>query len=238
MFIYKDLVKIPDVDQNTNLTERGLIRILQEAANLASSSYGYGLEHMKENKSTWILLNWRVKFLEQVKYNSEITVKTWAFFQRGLYSIRNFEIYVEDKLVAIADSKWVFVDYESHAIKKITPELMELYGNEEQKVFEDDYNPRYKLTETAKEIFTYTTMARDLDQNHHVNNIAYVDIAKEVLPKELKTKSLSELAVIYKKELKYQDKVTCFYEIVDGLHIVYMYNKDTDTLNAIVTFKE
>ncbi len=231
-------VSLSDIGQNFKITNRGFLNILQEAANLASSSVGHGVNDIEKNGTTWVLLYWRVKILKRAKYNDSLTIKTWASFERKIYSIRSFEIYNEDnELIAIADSKWVFVDAISHSILKIPDELVEIYKPIDERLFESELKDKVKLPENTTEDYSYTTMKRDLDANHHVNNVSFLDIAIEALPENLIKDDFSNISIIYKKELHYKDTVSCHYKNEDSKHIIYLYTKDTNTLNGVVIFE-
>lgn len=231
-------VSLSEIGQSFKITNRGFLNILQEAANLASSSVGHGVDDIEKTGTTWVLLYWRLKILKRVKYNDNLTIKTWASFERKIYSIRSFEIYNEDnELVAIADSKWVFVDATSHSILKIPDGLVDIYKPIDDKLFDSELKDKVKLPEEINENYSYTTMKRDLDANHHVNNISFLDIAIEALPEELRNQDFSNVNIIYKKELQYKDTVSCHYKNEDNKHIIYLYTKDTNTLNGVVIFE-
>lgn len=238
IFTYKDKVYIPDLDINLNLSKKGIIRMMQEAANLASTKCGYGITNMNDTKKTWVLLYWRIKILQNVAYNAEVTINTWTDFTKGLYSNRKFEIYSDEKLVAIADSKWLFVDTKDHSLQKITDDLVSLFGETKKELFESDLNIRIKLSDTAKKALEYTPLKRDLDINGHVNNISFLDIATEALPENVSNLQFNYLTIVYKKEIMYKEKISCYYEKVNNEHNIYLYSEDTSTLHALVTFKE
>lgn len=229
-------VTLLDIGQNFLLSNKGILRILQEVANNASSQVGHGVSDIEKNGTTWVLLYWRVQVLERVPYNSEIKIKTWASFSKKIYSNRYFELYFEDKLIAKADSKWVFVDAVNHNIQKISDEMIELYGNVETPIFETTFNDRIKFSEEANKLYEYTIMKRDLDANHHANNNVFLDIALESLPEGITT-NFSNVSIIYKKELNYKDKVSCYYEFKDNKHIIYLHNDTTDTFSSAIIFE-
>ena len=230
-------VTLLDIGQNFLLSNKGILRILQEVANKASSQVGHGIADINSTGTTWVLLYWRLKVYERIPYDSEIKVKTWASFSKKLYSNRCFELYSEDKLIAKADSKWVFVDAINHNIQKISDEMVRLYGNVEQNVFEEQFNDRIKFSEDAIKTYEYQIMKHDLDANHHANNNSFLDIAIEALPDDVINNNFSNLSIIYKKELNYKDKVSCYYELKDNKHIVYLYNDTTDTFSSIIIFE-
>lgn len=230
-------VIVSDIGENYLISNKGFLRMLQEAANLASSQVGHGISDIDKTGTTWVLLYWRLKVYKRVKYNDELTIKTWTSFNKKIYSLRNFELYLNDELVAKADSKWVYVDAQKHSIQKISDDLIEKYGNNESKVFEEEFNERIKMPENLEKKYTYTTMKRDLDANHHVNNLTFLDIALEALSEELKSTSFSNVSIVFKKEMLYKDVITCYYSNEDNKHIVYLYTKDTATLNGAIIFE-
>lgn len=232
VYITTEKVTVEDIGQNFKMNNRSFLRILQEAANRASSSVGHGISDIETTKTSWVLLYWRVKIFNRAKYNDELTIKTWASFSKKIYSIRSFEIYLKDELIAIADSKWVYVDSISHSILKIPDDLINKYGNNDKKVFNEEFKEKIKLPENIDKSYTYTTMKRDLDANHHVNNIAFLDIASEVIPND-KLNNAKELCVIYKKEITHGDTISCYY--LDDT--VYLYNEDKKILHGAIILK-
>lgn len=238
IFTYTDKVRIPDLDNNLNLSKKGTIRMMQEAANLASTQCGYGITNMNDTGKTWVLLYWRIKTIENVRYNEEVTIKTWTDFSKGIYSNRKFEIYSNDMLVAIADSKWLFVDTKDHSIQKITDELISLFGETKKELFESDLTIRIKLSENATKAYEYIPLKRDLDINGHVNNISFLDIALDALPNEVNIEKFNYLTIVYKKEIMYGEKISCYFENINDEYNVYLYSEDTNTLHAKITLKE
>lgn len=237
IFNCTERVTISDIGENFLITNKGFLRILQEAANQASSQVGHGVNDIETTGTTWILLYWRLQILKRVQYNCELNIKTWASFGRKIYSNRCFELYAGDTLVAKADSRWVFVDAKNHTIQKVSDEMLELYGNIETNVFENQFNDRIKFSQEAIKTYEYQIMKRDLDANHHANNNVFLDIATEALPEDVINTNFSNLSIIYKKELNYKDKVSCYYEFKDNKHIVYLYNDTTDAFSSAIIFE-
>ena len=114
----------------------------------------------------------------------------------------------------------------------IPDEIMQTYGQVEDRVFEEEFKDKFKLPDNLTEKLSYETMKRDLDVNHHVNNIAYLDIASEILSDDL-LQDATEIAVVYKKEITYKDIITCYCQD----DTVYLYNKEKNILNGIVKIK-
>lgn len=237
IFNCTEKVTLLDIGENFLLSNKGILRILQEVANSASSQVGHGVNDIDKTGTTWVLLYWRLQVYERVPYNSELHIKTWASFGKKIYSNRCFEVYVNDKLIAKADSKWVYVDAKNHSILKLSDEMIETYGNVEKNVFDTQFNDRIKFPDNLEKTLSYTIMKRDLDANHHANNNVFLEIATEALPEDVINTKFSNLSIIYKKELNYKDEVSCYYEFKDNKHIVYIYNDTTDTFSSAVIFE-
>lgn len=223
---------VEDIGANLKMNNRGFLRIFQEVANIASTQIGFGITQTEATHFTWVILYWRLEILKRPEYEDELTVKTWATFSKKIYSIRNFELYVGDELVARADSKWTLVDTESHKVLKIPEEMMEKYGVVEERVFPEDLKEKFVMPEDIDNSFVYKIMKRDLDANHHVNNLSYLSIASEIVPNEI-IDNATFLSIVFKKEITYNDTIECYYKD----NIVYIYNSENDTFHGAVIIK-
>ena len=238
IFECDEKVIVMDVGQNYIITDKGFIRILQEAANLASSQVGHGIADIDRTGTTWVILYWRLKVYKRSGYNDTLIVKTWANFYNKIYSLREFEVYCNGELIAQASSKWVFVDSKKHMIRKITDDMIRIYEPVEKRLFKDELNERIKLPSNLNEVYKYTIMKRDLDANHHVNNLCFLDIAIEALPENVIYDEFNNMSIIYKKEMLYKDTISCYYEYKNNEHIIYIYNKEKSILNGVVILKK
>lgn len=237
VFTYKYTVKYFDIGRNNKLSLKSLVTILQEAAGSHSGKAGYGLNDIPKTHLTWLLLNWKVKMLCHPVWNEKLTVKTWPRAMDKLYSYRDFEVYDnKNNLVAIASSKWILVDTETKKIKRITPTISEAYGGIVNKsVFETPFDEKIAIPDQLDLNFKYTIQRRDIDTNGHLNNIHYIDIALETLNENIyNEKEFNNLEIIYKKEIKYQEKITCYYSFQNNQHIVTIKNEDNTIVHAIV----
>ena len=232
VFTTTEKVSVEDIDKNFKMKIRGFLRILQEAANRASTDVGQGISNIPSTHKTWILLYWRIKIIKRPQYGDELEITTWANSYKKLYSLRNFEIRCNDELIAIADSKWIYVDSDSHSILKISDDIAKAYETNKENVFEEEFKDRIKMPNDANKVLTYKIMKRDLDVNHHVNNISFLDIAIEAIPDET-ILNANEIYITYKKEIEYGDSVSCY--IKD--ETVYLYDEEKNVLHGTITLK-
>lgn len=233
-------VGLSDTNLKQELTNTSLLRFLEDIAGIHSEKVGYGATSIDKTKRTWILLSWKVKVLKRAKMNDEVIVETWSRVIEKFYAYRDFKVFDKDgNIIAIATSKWIYMDIENGRIVKVTDEVAAVYESEPVSVFEEYEDPKAKDLEKEPENEIDFNITRNLiDINNHLHNIYYMDIALEALPKDVyENETLNEFEIVYKKEIKAENKKTvkAYYAKQDDLHIVTI--KTDDTLHATIRLK-
>ena len=73
----------------------------------------------------------------------------------------------------------------------------------------------------AEEAFSCTIGRRDIDTNHHVNNLHYLDYALEALPQAVFDCLPGTLEIVYRKQILLGTPIRCLYQSTDeGRHQV------------------
>ena len=85
---------------------------------------------------------------------------------------------------------------------------------------------------------SYTIGQRDIDSNHHVNNLSYLDFAYETLPIEYFKKEFSQVEIMYKKECTLGETIKCLYtKISDKEYVITIKSEDLKELLCIIKLK-
>ena len=230
IFNYDYTVKYFDIGKNNKLSLKSLVAIMQEAA-------GYGLNDIPKTHFSWLLLNWKVKMFSHPPVNEVLHIQTWPRKLDKIYCYRDFEVYDNAKnLVAIASSKWVAINLDTKKIIKVNPSIIESYGgNVNKSVFENPFEDKFIAPEDLKLNFEYKIQRRDIDTNGHVNNSYYIDFALETLDEEIYSKNeFNNLEIVYKKEIKYLEKINCYYSFENNTHIITIKNEDNSIIHSII----
>lgn len=231
-------IGIRELGKSNKLSNLGLLEFLEEIASLHSATVGFGINDISETKKSWILMDWKVKIIDRPLYNNVLNIKTWSrgtTRKRGVYTYRDFEVYHNDELVAIASSKWVLLDIEKGMITRLTDDIMDLYQSEERYVFEEPEIEKLEEFEGYEEKTSYTVKRFDIDINNHVHNINYLNIAYEALPENIyNMEELNNIRIMYKHEITYGNTVSCLYKFEDGKHKINIKSEDGEVLHAIV----
>ena len=230
-------VGVKDIGVNNKLTNFAILSFLEEVASTHSSTVGYGVNDIETKKKVWILMDWRLKVFERPKYGDKLLLKTWGrpIEKHIFYTYRDFEVFCNNKLIAIATSKWVLFDLNTNKITKILPEVIDLYKLEDEKVFEEKDIPKVKESENEEFKLLYEVRRKDIDVNKHMHNLNYLSLAYEVLPNEIyENTELNNVRVMYKHQILFGEKVKCFYSKEKEKHIISIKSENEEVLHAII----
>lgn len=234
-------VTLSDVGENNELSNKGILRFLQEIACIHSGLCGSSPNNVEETGIAWIVLNWKLHVFSRPRWNTTLTVKTWPSNQKFVSFYRDFEITDENNnLVATATSKWIPIDVHNHSFAKITPEFSSRYQVIDKHVFNEPIKEKLAEPENSAFMKEYVVLQRDLDTNHHVNNLNYLDFACEALPVNI-SNNFTDVEIMYKNEAKLDDVLEMYYyksDIPDdNEYTITIKNKFTDAVHSIVKLK-
>lgn len=234
----EQIVKYLDVDKNKKLGNRAIVNYLQDTAVYHADSLGDGVNSVDKTHTVWLLLNWKIRVFDRPKCEDKIKINTWARKMEKCYSLRDFEIFSGNNKVAIATSRWVLVNAKTGKIERVSEELKEKYNLIDQCVFEDKMVEKLKEPENMELMYEDTIGRTRIDTNNHLNNLYYLDYAIESLPEDVyENSTFNNIEIMYKKEIKYKEKIKCLYKYENNEHIVAIKSEDLKTLHAIIKLK-
>ena len=203
-------IRFSEVDHTRRMTLPGIVNYFQDCSTFQSEDLGLGILHCKELKKAWILSSWQVVVERYPQLGEKISVSTWATNFNGLFGDRNFCMKDEDqKIIAYANSLWVYMDMEKG--RPVRPQESEIEPYGEADPLPMEYASRkITLPKETEEKDAFPVRKYHIDTNEHVNNCQYVQMALEFLPQE---KEVKQMRVEYKKSAVYGDiiypKIAC-----------------------------
>ena len=226
---------LTDVGRKNKISNKAIIKMLEDVGGIESEKAGYGLNEIEENNLSWVLLAWKVKVLRRPIYNEEVIARTWARDGNKIFTYRDYEIYDSNgNLCVIATSKWTLVDIRTLKLVGISEEVRSKYTFFNKSVFEEEIEKLKEPKSVIKEN-DYKILRGQIDVNRHVHNLYYLDIAYEILPEDIYYgEEKDNIEITYKKQIKLNDDIMCKYTIEDGKDIVTIKSKDNKVLHAIV----
>ena len=204
IYTFDSRIRYSEIDHHGTITLPGIINYFQDCSTFQSEDIGAGLEVLREKKRAWILSYWQVVVERYPALGEKVTVGTFAYGFKGLFGERNFFMKDADgNQIACANSLWVFMDIEKG--RPTRPEESDIapYGTEPR--LDMEYEGRkISLPEQMEDLPSFPVRKYHIDTNEHVNNCQYVQMALEVLPRDLQ---VHQLRVDYKKSAVLGDQI-------------------------------
>lgn len=235
MFERDFIVEYVDIDSNNQMSDYGFFKHLQEIGCLHASHCGYGLNDVEKTRVAWIILDWKLKVFSRPSWNAKIHIKTWPSQIDMVSCFRDYVVLDENgNKLAIATSRWILLNVDTHRISKITPDVIDAFSPILPSVFDTEIE-KLKEPDSYESVFEYTILKRDIDTNHHLNNLNYIILAKEAIPENM---NFSGVEVMYKHQCVLGDTVLFkYHKINENEHIVAVKSMDEKTLHAIIRLK-
>ena len=226
-FTYETTVTYPDVGLDGLLSHAGLLRILQEAAAVASDERGFSFKTIEKTGVCWILTGWRLEFFARPEWNSPLTVHTWPRSVDGFMSERDFEIFSDGQRVARATSRWFLINPSTGRITRVTDAVRNAYDIDERRLFDTDIPANGISLPDAQVTYTHVVSRGDIDTYRHVNNLRYLDFALEALPESVYDALPASMDIVYRKQILPDTEIRCLYSRTDdGKHQIEVQSGD------------
>lgn len=212
-FIQSDKFQIRgyECDALGRLSIPALMNLMQESANRNALDYGIGMVDLARQGYGWMLMRFRLQVHHYPRYGQTIQVVTYPTFVEKYFIYRDFRVMAGDgALLADAASTWLIFGTEKRAMVPLPGFVRTLTVP-----FGIDPMPKLPLKpafqtapfgsvdETSVEVGWLT-----IDQNQHVNNVAYVHWLLEAMDHQLLHRAeIAEIDLVYRNESHWGDSL-------------------------------
>jgi medium-chain acyl-[acyl-carrier-protein] hydrolase len=191
-----------------------LLKYFEDIAILHSEHVKLGIDYYTEHHVGWVLYKWDIKIKRFPEFKETIHVRTEPLYLKGFQAYRYFDILdLKGNEIVTANSMWLFLNTDTKKPTKITEDMFKGYGIDKNRMRELEFNEINNLAKIdARKEFDVRYI--DIDTNHHVNNIKYVEWALEMVPVNIiEDYSMNQLKVNYQKEAVYGKSITSLIDI-------------------------
>jgi len=128
MKIYEQIIKVKTTDLD-ELKHVNNVRYVQWVNDIAKANWLKLASQNTLKDYFWVLINHHITYKSQAVLNDNILLKTFVKSSLGVTSTRIVEIYNNDtqKLLAVSETKWCFMDAKTKKPTRITPEIIILF---------------------------------------------------------------------------------------------------------------
>lgn len=220
-------INIFNVDSEHKCKFSSLVDFLWDVVISQSDYLGETKEGFVHNQCIWVLLKYDITIYEYPKFRDTITVDTKVLGTKKFYGYRQNTIKnSEGKVIGEVFSTAILIDFEKRRPMRISPVQSEIYRLDGEL---DEAPPLDDIPKIQKEdyIKDYPVRYSDIDSNGHVNNVKYMEMAIDTLPRSILNEyKLYNIKVLFKKETTDGDTLHISSEVInnDSDNIITIHN--------------
>ncbi|MBR2900983.1 MAG: hypothetical protein IKC39_01925 [Clostridia bacterium] len=201
-------VKSYDVFPNSTLKPSALQHYMQQLAREDCDEMACTYQMMRDVNMVFVLTKLGINIKKPVYAYDELTVRTYNNKVSGVSFEREFEFYRDGEEIIHATTQWVVVKYDNRQI--VRPRDFPFPIGEANIDCDTIELPRLVKCENKELLGERTVRLSDLDENDHLNNCVYSDIALDFLPFDRKEDFVSGVRIIFRHEAVINDKLLVF----------------------------
>ncbi len=177
---YFEMNKFGEASATTILT------LLEETAADHCYSINHSLYDLETQNIGWVLLSGVMEIDHYPKYKEKIIIRTWLSDYSSIKGIRENIIYNEQgQIIGRARGLWVFFDIMRRRPIQIFDDIKEKWSSYHEECFDHDIKKKIEAIDYGKYSNEFRINRFDVDTNHHVNNIRYLQWLIESIPVEI-----------------------------------------------------
>lgn len=231
-----DRVKFYECDYMGRMKISTMLKIAAELAGYDYTLKGYGHEILWEQKMVFLLSRISLRINRYPKSQEEMIDSTWECGKKGALFLRGTQMLFENGETAVSmKSGWVLANPITRSIYKPSvyafnmPQLLdkEILSNDIGKIAYDN------LTLVG----TRQVRISDLDENGHVYNANYADMAGDVMAKEDYERDVDNFRINYVNEAKLGDIIDLYSEKSENREVIIGMIGDTVCFQTEYIFK-
>ncbi|WP_300365852.1 acyl-ACP thioesterase domain-containing protein [Brachyspira sp.] len=232
MYEMKAIVGTSQIDKNGFLKPSSIFDLMQDCSFFQLDSEIELTKYFNENNVSMFLVSRQVDIYKLPKYSDKIIVRTYVYECNEAYGYRNTVIYDENyNELVICYAIGGFVDLSNGNLIRVPSEFIKNITFDEKQ--EMNYLPRkIKIdNDLLKEINRFKVKKYFIDDNNHVNNARYIDMAIDYVDND----DYKRVRIEYRIPAELGDTIIVKRAIIDD-KVLLKFDSDDDKTYAILEF--
>lgn len=222
-------IRTYEIDNRKQATVPALVKLMHEAAMQNVIDLKLSVWDLEPHQISWILMRKNLVVHQLPNLGEQIKVVTHCAGFEKFFTYRDYKIYnQQDELLASAASTWLLMDTIKRRMARIPDFILALECPPEADCLPRPKSklPKFEQVDLTK---TFTVGWYDLDFNHHLNNVFYLQWILETVPDVLLQQGrLQQIDIVYKMECQWKEEVTCETQLVANNHLLHRLIRKSD----------
>jgi len=174
-YFYTYEVQYQEVDSSRRLRLFTLENYLLNIAGRVADECGFGIRQLLPYGWTWVITRMNLEMTYIPTHSEILRIETWIETNAHMLSVRDYRIYLGDRLIGQARSTWVVLDLKMREIVDAFGEPM-FRNVVDGEVLEMARPPRLTVSQEPPTLCTrHTIQYSDVDYNNHCNSCKYLE---------------------------------------------------------------
>lgn len=194
-----------DVGPNGLVKVSALQKYMQQLAREDCNGYGATYANMRAANMVFVITKLGLEICKEIQSEDVITVRSISNKIEGVHFVREFLMFKNGQKVAAATTYWVLLNFEKRTV--VRPKSF-LYPMKAYNLPIDSIEvPRKLFMENGSEYAAgkRKVVFSDLDENNHLNNCVYSDIALDFSPIDLNENAIRKTLINFTNEARRGD---------------------------------
>jgi acyl-ACP thioesterase len=202
-------IRVCDIDPWRRATVQALCGFLADVASNHAWDLGLHIDQENLRGMTWVLGQLEIHVERYPLWGESIRIETWLSHAHSFHLFRDYRILNanNDQTLAHAASLWLLLDFATRRPTRIPDYMLEKLVQEKKRLVPEPHRSLYRPKEAMFQR-TFHVCLSDLDLNHHVNHLRYIEWAIDTLPYETwQAYGMEEMGAIFLAETIHGDTI-------------------------------
>ena len=218
-----------DVNLFRRLKTSAMFELFQELSVVHAAGLGFGTDEVLSRGVVWVITMQRVEIERMPEEGELIYLESWTGKTTHLLYPRFYRVCDEKGNMLIqASSLWTLMDIESRKMlssEQFGHEIIDMTNGEEIAL------PGAPKKAVSDSVSRFTVPYSFLDQNGHMNNTRYLDLAEDLIPASLEGRRLKTIVTRYQNEVRHGDVIELQWQELNGNYRISGGEKKYFTVN-------
>lgn len=199
-----------ELDRQQKVSMRSICSFLIDTAGHHVQELGYTIPQLLEQNRSWFFSRFLIRMQEYPGWREKITVETWPSGSQKLFFVRDWRLFLGQRLIGQATSGWLMIDMLKR--RPLRPESSPEWGAfiHPERTISYVFGKIAALDRggvpTARQ--EYTVRFSDVDINGHANYLSYIEWILESIPPDVRIEEeIAEMEVHFLSETNFGENI-------------------------------